>query len=143
MKVLTRLSQSQLCSVLSPAQAARILRAPAAAPAYTVEHGLGTTCQWFRRGATRTSPDQLYVGISSIISWQGAQALDRKLLRTQAVTVGTHPALAASPQGNIVWAQVDVALGGAHDPVAEFRAPTRAAALKLAATATPHIIVMG
>ena len=43
----------------------------------------------------------------------------------------------------MAWAQVDVALGGPGDPVAEYRAPTMPEALALARTATPHIISMG
>jgi hypothetical protein len=41
------------------------------------------------------------------------------------------------------WAQVDVALGGPDDPVAEYRAPDLAQAVELAQTATPHILSKG
>lgn len=141
LRVLTRLRHSQLCSVLSAAQAARILRTPAGTPAY-LHTELGNTCQWVRRGAQAAGSDELYVGISSVVDWTGAQAIDR-LLRTRQVRVDGHPGLAAGQQARLTWAQVDVALGGPHDPVAEYRAPTLAMAVAMARTATPHVIALG
>jgi hypothetical protein len=64
-------------------------------------------------------------------------------LRTRRVTVSGHPALAAAPQGNVTWGQVDVALGGNDDPVAEYRAPTLAIAMALAKALNPRIVAMG
>jgi hypothetical protein len=143
MKVLTKLKSAQLCGVLSAAQAARILHAKTAAPVYASRPGLGITCQWIKRGAGAASADNLYVGISTVISWTGAQALDKKLLRTRVVRIDGHPGLAAGQQARLAWAQVDVALGTAHDPVAEYRAPTLAIALAMAKAATPHILAQG
>jgi hypothetical protein len=142
LKVLTKLKKSQLCGALSPAQAARTLGAATAPPAYSHRLGLGATCEWIKKGAASVSDDELYIGISTIVDWTGAQAVD-KLLHTSSVTIGGHPALAANKQARLDWAQVDVALGGDHDPVAEFRAPTMASALALAKAATPGLLAMG
>jgi hypothetical protein len=143
MKVLTRLRSAQLCGLVSAAQAARILGAPTAAPEYAGEKGLGITCVWARRGAAPVAADELHVGISASIDWSGAQAVDQQLRHASRVTVDGHPAMAARPQGRIDWAQVDVALGGDHDPFADYRAPKLAAALALARAATPLIIARG
>jgi hypothetical protein len=148
MRVLTTLSRSRLCSVLSSQQAARILHARAKAPVYTRRRGVAVTCQWIRRGGSMKGAgevggvQQLYVGISATINWTGAQAVNR-LLRSQRLKVDGHHALAATRRGNAAWAQVDVALGGDHDPVAQYRAPTMAAALALARAATPHLLALG
>jgi hypothetical protein len=142
MKVLTKLKQAQLCGVLSASEAARILGTAPAAPLYANRRGLGITCQWIKRGAGATSADQLYVGISTIINWTGAQAVD-KLLPAATVRIDGHPALGLDEQAKIGWAQVDVALGGGHDPVAEYRAPTMAGALAMAKAATPILLAQG
>jgi hypothetical protein len=143
MKVLTKLKSAQLCGVLSAAQATRILHAKIATPVYGNRLGLEITCQWTKRGAGALSADNLYVGISTAIDWTGAQALDKKLLRTRTVRIDGHPALAAGQQAKLSWAQVDVALGAGPDPVAEYRAPTMAIALAMAKAATPHILAQG
>ncbi|MGH3277022.1 MAG: hypothetical protein ACRDNZ_22180 [Streptosporangiaceae bacterium] len=142
LRILTTLSKAQLCATLSSDQAVRILGAPVQAPTYGRQAGLGSYCLWLRRGATGLSPDELYVGISSSIDWTGAQQVD-KLLHATSVQVNGHPALTAGPLPAMRWAQVDVALGGPHDPVAEFRAPTMAKALGMARAGTPHILSMG
>jgi hypothetical protein len=142
MKVLTRLSRSQLCAAISAGQAAHILRTSTGAPAYQHE-SLGNTCEWVPKGTQATGSDMLYIGISTLVDWTGAQAIDRKLLRTRAMRIGGHPALVAAPQGRADWAQVDLALGGDHDPVAEYRAPTLAMAIALAKDATPHLLARG
>lgn len=142
MRVLTTLHHAQLCSVLSAAQARRILHAPAAPPVYTHHPGVAVTCQWVKRGQRGTSREQLYVSISSSINWTGTQAVDRTL-HGKAVTIDGHPGLAATRSGTGTWAQVDVALGGGNDPVAQYRAPTMAAAQALASAATPHIMALG
>jgi hypothetical protein len=141
MRVLTKLSKAELCG-LSAGQAARLLGKPAGPPVYASQMKLGITCLWVGRGGTTGSTDELYVGISSVLSWAGARQVD-KLVHTRPVQVSGHPALAASPQGNLTWAQVDVALGGDNDPVAEYRAPTMATALALAKALTPRIVAMG
>jgi hypothetical protein len=104
--------------------------------------GLGIYCRWPKRGAAGLSTDQLYVGISAIVDWAGAQQVD-KLLHAKSVRLDGRSALTAGPLPAMEWAQVDVALGGPGDPVAEYRAPTMPEALDLARTATPHIISMG
>jgi len=142
LRVLTRLHQAQLCNVLSAAQARGILHAPAAPPVYTHHPGVAVTCQWIKRGQGRTSREQLYVGISAGLNWTGTRAVDRSL-HGQPVMIDGHHALAAARRGTITWAQVDVALGGGDDPVAEYRAPTMAAAEALATAATPHIMALG
>jgi hypothetical protein len=143
MRVLTRLKSAQLCRAVSAARAAAILGARTAAPSYAVEKGLGISCSWVRRGATAAATDELYVDISSVLDWTGTQLAERKLLHASRVRVDGHPALAARPLGKIDWAQVDVALGGDHDPAAEYRAPTLTAALALARAATPTILAYG
>jgi hypothetical protein len=142
MKVLTTLSRSQLCSVMTPRQARSILHARTYAPIYTHRRGVAVTCQWIRRGSSRLSIQELYIGISATINWTGTQEVDR-LLHGQPVRVDGHHALVATRHGRAAWSQVDVALGGAHDPVAEYRAPTKAGALALARAATPHILALG
>lgn len=143
LRILTRLRRSQLCGVLAASEAARILGAATAAPAYSRQAGLGITCRWARRGASERSDAGLSISISAILNWTGAQAVDTKLLRSRPVTVDGHPARAAGKQDKLSWAQVDVALGGDHDPVVEYRAPTLAIALALARAATPGIIALG
>jgi Protein of unknown function (DUF3558) len=142
MKILTKLSRAQLCSVLPAARAARILHAATAPPVYARRAGVAVTCAWLRKGAGKASNQQLYVAIPTTISWTAAEAVD-KALRSRALKIGGHPALAISRHGKVSWAQVDVALGGLHDPVADYRAPTMAGALELARAATPHILALG
>ena len=142
LRVLTTLRRSQLCQALTAAEAASILHARTGRPVYTRHPGVVITCQWIKRGQGRASGQQLYVGISGTINWTGTQAVDR-MLHSRPVTIDGHPALAVTRRGAVTWSQVDVALGGANDPVAEYRAPTMAAAQALARTATPHIIALG
>jgi hypothetical protein len=141
MRVLTKLSKTELCG-LSEGQAAKLLGKPVGAPVYANQLKLGITCLWVARGGSVGSTDELYVGISSVLSWAGARQVD-KLLHTSPAKISGHPALTASPQGNLTWAQVDVALGGDNDPVAEYRAPSMATALALAKALTPRIVAMG
>ena len=142
LRILTTLSQAQLCAALSTAEAIRILGARPQAPVYGHEPSLGIYCRWPKRGTAALSTDELYVGISSIVDWTGAQEVD-KLLHAKSVKVDGRTALTAGPLPAMEWAQVDVALGGPGDPVAEYRAPTMAQALDMARTATPHIVSMG
>jgi hypothetical protein len=142
MKVLTKLKRAQLCGVLTASTAKKILGVTPAAPVYASKSGLGITCQWIKPGGGPTSPDQLYVGISSILSWTGARAVGKTVQSTKA-TVDGHSALTVDKQAKMTWAQVDVALGGDHDPVAEYRAPTLASALAMAKAATPVLLAQG
>lgn len=142
MKVLTKLKQAQLCGLLSPSAAAKTLGGPLEAPVYSSEAHLGITCQWVRKGAAAGGFNELYVGISMTTAWTGAQAVD-KLLHASSVTIDGHPALAIARRATLGYAQVDVALGGDHDPVAEYRAPTMIGTLALAKSATPHILAFG
>ncbi len=135
---LTQLKQAQLCGLLSGGEPAQILGTPTVTPTFANRLGLGITCEWMQSAGSST---ELYIGISTIIDWQGAQAVD-KLLTTSSVTIDGHPALAADKQHGNDWAQLDVALGGDHDPVAEYRAPALAAATKLATTVTPRLIAL-
>jgi hypothetical protein len=142
LKVLTTLSQARLCAALSVSEATSILGSEPRAPLYGAEPGRGVSCRWPKRGAAGLGTDELYVGISSTVDWAAAQQVD-KLLQATSVQVGGRPALTAGPLPAMEWAQVDVALGGPGDPVAEYRAPTMAQALALAEAATPHIVSMG
>ena len=142
LRVLTTLNQARLCAALSVSEATRILGSEPQSPLYGAEPGLGIYCRWPRRGAAGLGADELYVGISSTIDWARTRQVD-KLLHARSVRVGGRPALTAGPLPAMEWAQVDVALGGSGDPVAEYRAPTMAQALALAQTATPHIVSMG
>lgn len=143
MLVLTTLDSTRLCAALSSAEATRILGTAIRKPAYGKIPRLGIYCRWIRHGVpVTTTTDELYVGISAVIAWAGTQQVD-KLMHARPVRVDGHPALAAPPRGPVTWAQVDVALGGKNDPVAEYRAPTLAMATELAATATPHLLAMG
>jgi hypothetical protein len=142
MRILTTLRRAQLCAALSTSEATRILGSRTQAPLYGREPTMGIYCRWPKRGVAALGTDELYVGISSVVDWAGAQEVD-KLLHAKAVQVGGRSALTAGPLPAMQWAQVDVALGGAGDPVAEYRAPTMAQALALARTATPHIVSMG
>jgi hypothetical protein len=142
LKVLTTLDASRLCVVISPAQAQLILGTSVAAPAYGSAAGLGVYCRWLKSSAPLSTTDNLYVGISSVIDWADAQKLD-ELIAARPTTIDGHPALAGGPLKAMAWAQVDVALAGPHDPVAEFRAPTMAMVRALATAATPRILSMG
>jgi hypothetical protein len=142
MRVLTTLSRARLCAALSTSEATKILGSRPQAPLYGREPSLGIYCRWPERDAAALGTDDLYVGISSVIDWAGAQEVD-KLLHAKSVQVGGRAALTAGPLPAMQWAQVDVALGGPGDPVAEYRAPTVAQALALARAATPHILSMG
>jgi hypothetical protein len=143
MRVLTRLKSAELCRSVPAARAARILGARTAAPSYAAKKGLGISCTWARRGAAPGGADELYVGISSVLDWTGVQRADGSLLGVRRLRVDGHQALEGRPRGKARWAQVDVALGGAHDPAATYRAPTLTAALALAKAATPTILAYG
>jgi hypothetical protein len=142
LRVLTKLKRAQMCGVLTTATATRILGATPGKPLYTSQQGLGTACEWIKKGASATSPDELYVGVPMIVDWAGEQAKD-KPLHAKSVKIAGRAALTIAPHPRVPWAQVSVALGGAHDPVAEFRAPTMTGAMALARDATPHLIAMG
>jgi len=142
LKVLTTLKQAQLCSVVSPAEAVAILRTPVGAPVYASHPGVAISCQWTKAGAGALSSKQLCVAIPAATDWTGTKAVDR-VLHSRPVRIDGHQALAGRRRGKVVWSQVDVALGGARDPIADFRAPTMSGALALARMATPHILALG
>ncbi len=135
---LTKLAKGQLCGVLSGSEAAQILGTATIAPQYANRLGLGVTCEWSKSSDSST---ELYVGLSTIIDWRGAQAID-KLLKTTPATIAGHPAVEAGPQGVNDYALVQVGLGGDHDPAVEYRAPTLAIAVKLAQTVTPRLLAL-
>jgi hypothetical protein len=142
MKILTRLSRSQLCSVVPTAKADAILGVATGSPVYARHKGVAVTCAWIKRGASKLSNQQLYVSIPATISWTAAEAVD-KAMHSRTTTVGGRKALVITRHAKSGWAQVDVALGGKNDPVADYRAPTMAGALELARAATPHILALG
>jgi len=142
LRVLTTLDGARLCSVLSQAQARRIMGTTVQAPVYGKVSTLGIHCRWIRPGTAGLGPDELYLGISTVLDWADARQAD-KLLQARHAGVDGHPALAAGPLRTMAWAQVDVALGGAHDPVAEFRAPTMAEAMVMARDGTEGVLARG
>ena len=135
---LTKLSKAQLCGVLSASEAAQILGTSTIAPQFGNRFGLGIACEWMKSSGSST---ELYAGLSTIIDWHGAQAID-KLLKTTPATIDGHPALETSPQGINSYAMIHVALGGDHDPTVEYRAPTMAIAVRLAQTVTPRLLAL-
>jgi len=132
---LTTLSDSKLCSVLSASEASGILGAAASPGKFQNTLGLGITCEW------QAGSDQLYVGVSTILDWKDAQAIVQ-LLKPTATTVDGHPALGANPGAHTTYADLDVAVGAAHDPAIEFRAPTLDAAKSFATVAMPRLIAL-
>jgi hypothetical protein len=136
----TKLTQAQLCGALSRSEASRILGTTTSAPTYANRLGLGITCEWFKAGTSGN--DELYVGISTLIPWKGAQAGDSAQNYTPS-TIDGHPAfLADTATVQLGYALVHVALGGDDDPVAEYRAPTLAIAKNLATVVTPRLIAL-
>jgi hypothetical protein len=142
MKILTQLKQPQLCGLLTAAATAQALGGPANPPLYSSNPDLGVSCQWIRHGAAADATEELDVSISATVNWRGAQVVD-KLLHASPVTVDGRPGLAVAWQATLGWAQVDVALGGAVDPVAQYRAPTMAGAIALAKAGTARIVAYG
>jgi hypothetical protein len=140
MKILTQLKQSQLCGLLTPAQTAVALGGPANPAVYSSHQGV--SCQWVRQGNAADATQELQVSISASVNWTDAQAVDH-LLHATSVRIDGHPARAVAWQATLGWAQVDVALGGAGDPVAQYRAPTTAGALALAKDGTARIVAFG
>jgi hypothetical protein len=133
---LTTLSDSKLCSILSASEASGILGATASPGKFRNMLGLGIICEWEAGGSK-----ELYVGVSTIADWQGAQAI-AQLLKPTATTIDGHPALGADPGAHTTYADLDVAVGAAHDPAIEFRAPTLDAAKSFATTAMPRLIAL-
>jgi hypothetical protein len=142
LRILTTLDRAQLCSVLSAAQAQKIMGVVIETPQYGTAGKLGIFCRWIRRGTAGLGPDELYLGISTVADWAAAEQVD-KLIQARPVTVDGHPALAAGPLRTMTWAQVDVALGGPDDPVAEFRGPAMAMAMAMARDATEQVLARG
>jgi hypothetical protein len=142
MKILTQLKQPQLCGLLTPAATVQALGGPASPPLYSSNPHQGVSCQWVRHGSAADANEELAVSISATVNWTGTQAVD-KLLHASSVTVDGRPGMAVAWQATLGWAQVDVALGGAGDPVAQYRAPTMAGALALAKAGTARIVAYG
>jgi hypothetical protein len=136
---LTKLPEAQLCGLLHDGEPSSILGAATSPPVYEDFASLGNICTWTRAGAGSLSQDQLYIGVSPALDWQGVQRLDAPY-HVSATTIDGHPALAAGPGANIGWAQLDVATGGAHDPVVEFRGPSMGIATSLATLVTPRVL---
>jgi hypothetical protein len=133
---LTKLDQTQLCGVMNTNEASQIMGSSTAAGKFTNTLGLGVVCQWQASGST-----ELYVGLSTILDWTGAQGID-KLFTTTSDSIDGHPALVIAPQKSLSYATVDLALGGDHDPVAEYRAPSVAQARSLATLVTPRLLAL-
>lgn len=132
----TTLDQAKLCGVMNTSEAAQIMGSSTSAGQFTNTLGLGIICEWKASGGT-----ELYVGLSTILDWAGTQALD-KLLTTSPDSIDGHPALVAGPQNSLSYTSIAVALGGDHDPVVEFRAPSTAQAKSLATLVTPRLLAL-
>lgn len=133
---MTKLSQAKLCGLLHGGEPAKILSSPAGPATYANTLGLGVVCTWSKSGG-----GELYIGVSTIFPWRGAQSID-KFAGDKPTTVGGHPADAAGPNGHAPYATAHVAIAGLNDPVVEFRAPTRAAVLKLASLVLPRLLAI-
>ena len=135
---LTKLTDAQLCGTMSTAEASSIIGKQTDDGAFTNTLGLGIICEWEIGG---DSSNELYVGISTILDFQGAQAVDQ-LLKVTSLTVAGHPALGSEPDSTLSYATLDVATGAAHDPVIEFRAPTLDEAKALATLVMPRLMTL-
>ena len=133
---LTRLSAAQLCGLLHGGEPAAILHGSAGPATFANALGLGVVCSW-----SKSTGGELYIGISTLFSWRDAQPID-KLAGDKPTTVDGHPADAGPPNSRTSYATVHVATAGLNDPVVEFRAPTLAAALKLAQIVMPRLLAI-
>jgi hypothetical protein len=134
---LTKLSQAQLCGLLHGGEPSAILKSPAGPPTYANTLGLGVVCTWSRSGGS----GELYMGISTVFPWRGAQPLD-KFAGDKPTTIDGHPADAGKPNSHVPYATAHVAIAGLNDPVVEFRAPTLAEVLKLARAVLPRLLAI-
>jgi hypothetical protein len=134
---LTKLSKAQLCGLLPGKEPAQILGAPAGPATFENALGLGVVCFWNKSGGS----GELYIGISTVFPWRGAQPVD-KFLGDKPATVDGHPADAGRPNSKVSYATVHVDTAGPNDPAVEFRAPTLAAALKLAELVMPRLLTI-
>jgi len=137
LKALTTLDQSKLCGVLHGKEPQQILGGPTAAAHYLNTLGLGIVCEW----TTPSGGDGLYVGISTALDFDAAKAVD-KALKTTEGTIDGHDALFVQRGQFNDYYTVQVALGGPHDVVVEYRAPTAAGASNLAKTVTPRLLAL-
>jgi len=135
---LTALTDTQLCGTMSTSEASAIIGKQTGDGQFTNTLGLGIICEWQVGG---DSDNELYVGISTILDWQGAQAI-AQLLKPTSLTVAGHPAVGAEPDSTLNYATLDVAVGAAHDPCIEFRAPTLDEAKALATLVMPRVIAL-
>jgi len=134
---LTKLSQAQLCGLLHGSEPSAILGSPAGPASYLDTAGPGVVCTWSKAGG-----GELYIGISTIFPWRGAQPID-KFAGDKPTTIDGHPADAGGPNGHVPYATAHVAIAGLNDPVVEFRAPSRATVLKLARLVLPRLLAIG
>jgi hypothetical protein len=132
---MTRLSRAKLCGLLHGHEPSTILGSAAGPATYLDTLGLGVVCTWSKLGGT----GELYIGISKIFPWRGAKPID-KFAGDKPTIIDGHPADIGSPNSHIPYATAHVAIAGLNDPVVEFRAPTRAAVLKLAQTVVPRLL---
>lgn len=136
---LTKLTDAQLCGTMSTTEASGIIGTQTGSGQFTNTLNLGIICEWQVGGS---SDKELYVGISTVIDWAGAQAV-AQLLKPTAITIDGHAALGAPPQGTVLdYADLDVAVGAAHDPAVEFRAPTLDEAKALATLVLPRLLAL-
>jgi hypothetical protein len=134
---LTRISRAQLCGLLHGSEPSKILRSSAGPATFANTLGLGVVCTWSQSAGS----GELYIGISTLFPWRGAKPID-KFSGDKPTTVDGHPADAGPPNSRISYATVHVATAGLNDPVVEFRAPTLAAALKLAQLVVPRLLAI-
>jgi hypothetical protein len=133
---LTKLSKAQLCGLLHGKEPGQLLGSPAGPATFQNALGLGVVCFW-----DKSSGGELYIGISTIFPWRDAQPVD-KFLGDKPTTVDGHPADAGRPNSKVPYATVHVDTAGPNDPVVEFRAPTLAAALRLAELVMPRLLAI-
>ncbi len=135
---MTKLSRSRLCGLLHGREPSSILGSAAGPASYVNTLGLGVVCTWSKAGGT----GELYIGISTIFPWRGAKPID-KFAGDKPTIIDGHPADIGKPNGHVPYATAHVAIAGLNDPVVEFRAPTRAAVLKLAQAVVPRLLAIG
>jgi hypothetical protein len=134
---MTRLPQARLCGLLHGHEPQRILGSAAGPASYLDTLGLGVVCTWSKLGRS----GELYIGISKIFPWRGAKPID-KFAGDKPTTIDGHPADIGGPNAHVPYATAHVAIAGLNDPVVEFRAPSRAAVLKLAQTVMPRLLAI-
>lgn len=136
---MTRLSRDKLCGLLRGGEAAAILGVAVGPTAYSNPQGDGVVCTWTKKNGGRG----LYIGISKILPWRAAATLTTYANGHPTVIDG-HQANAGGWVPNFQpYASAYVAIAGPDDPVVQFRAPTRALAVKLAQLVMPRLVAIG